>query len=207
MRKILVVAMAVLAVSCGYNKEEQMLYNYVQKGMKENLNVELSDLNFQIKNIKKVADVKALDSMKVLRLEFAKLWKNNPSKELVDTLSFDYVKSFLNKSISLQDTLYKAYQKSVLTAIKISDYSYEYECKRKRDEAMQEMLEYEKGLLKVKNIEARYNIYAKSKDSILLEKYEATYSFTNPLLKVKQSFDKVLYTNAKGDEFVRDEKK
>ncbi len=207
MRKILVMAMVVLAVSCGYNKEEQMLCNYVQKGMKENLNVELSDLNFKIKNIKKVGSITGADSMKILKLEFANLWKSNPSQELIDTLSFKYVKKFLNKSITLQDTLYEGYQKLVLLSIKTGNYAGKYKYKQERNKAMQEKVKYEKSLIDVEGIEEKYNMYAKLKDSVLSEKYEATYSLTNPLLKVKQSFDKVFYTNAKGDEFVREEKK
>ncbi len=210
MKKVIylaVIALSFTFVSCGYNKEEKMLHDYVQKGMMKTFNVEISELDFKINNIKKIGVVKASDSMNILKVELATLWKSNPSQELIDTLSFKFVKNVLSKSIKVQDTLYKGYHDLVLLSIKSDNYIDKYKYKQKREKAMKNKLESERGLLKVENIEKKYKIYSKKPDSILQTKYEGVYSIVNPVLKVKQTFDKTFYTNAKGSTFVSSEDK
>src|SRR5690606_900500 len=137
MKKSILVLLVLLIVSCGKSKEEQMLFDYQQKNVKA-MNFDLNDLDFKIQKVEKLANIKVADSMKHLKLEFAKYWTKNPEQSLVDTLSFEYVKSVLNKSIAQQDTLYKLYQESTLLAIRNNNFSNRIEYKRKRDEAMDE---------------------------------------------------------------------
>jgi hypothetical protein len=208
MKKVtLLLLIATLIVSCGKNKSEQMLYDYQQNNVKA-LNFDLADLDFEIKKVEKINDITASDSLKLLKKEFADYWKKDAEQSLVDTLSFKYVKSVLKETITQQDTLYKLYQKSVLTAIRIDDYSYELESKRKRDKAMDEMFSYKKTLLEVETLEKYYNKLSEKPDSILSSKYKANYSLKNPMLgNTKQTFEKIFYTNASQTEFIKEEDK
>ncbi|MBQ0769453.1 MAG: hypothetical protein KBT58_09185 [Bizionia sp.] len=206
MKKItLLLIGATFIVSCGNNKEEQMLYDYQQKNVKA-LNFDLKDLDYNVQEIEKIADITAADSIKQLKQELAEFWTKTPEQSLVDTLSFQYVKIVLNKSIAQQDTLQKLYQESVLTAIKIDDYSYELESKRKRDKAMDEMFDYKNTLMNVEKLEGRYNEFSKQPEAVLSTKYKAIYSLKNPMLgNTKQTFDKVFYTNKAQTEFIKED--
>lgn len=206
MKKItLLLVGTLLIVSCGKNKEEQMLYDYQQKNAKS-LNFDLEDLNFKIDKVEKIADIKASDSLKVLKEKLAEYWTKNPEQSLIDTLSFEYVKDVLNKSIAQQDTLYKSYQELVLSAIRRSDISSEYSYKRERDKAMDEMFSYKKTLSEVETLENYYNKLSEKPDSILSSKYRAIYSQNNPMLgNTKQTFEKIFYTNSAQTEFVKEE--
>jgi hypothetical protein len=196
---------ATLIVSCGKNKGEQMLYDYQQNNVKA-LNFDLADLDFEIKKVEKITDITASDSLKILKKEFAEYWKKGAEQSLVDTLSFKYVKNVLNETITQQDTLYKLYQRSVLTAIRTDNFSYELESKRKRDKAMDEMFSYKKTLSEVETLEKYYNKLAKKPDAILSSKYKANYSLKNPMLgNTKQTFEKEYYTNSSQTEFIKEE--
>ena len=46
-------AIATLLISCGYNQQEQMLYDYENDGFKELLKADIKDIGFKIKEIKK----------------------------------------------------------------------------------------------------------------------------------------------------------
>lgn len=206
MKKITLLLLGVsIMVSCGKNKGEQMLYDYQQKNVSA-LNFDLKDLDFKIKKVEKLSDITASDSMKYLKFEFAEFWTKNPEQSLVDTLTFDYVKNTVKKSIAHQDTLQKLHQKAVLTAIKIDDYSYELESARKRDKAIDEMYDYKETLSKIERIENRYNELSKKPEAILSTKYKAAYSLKNPLLgNTKQSFDKIFYSNKEQSEFIKED--
>ena len=56
--------LSLLFVSCGgYSPEEQMLYDYENKGAQESLAVELSELDFQILKVEIIDSVIAMDSL------------------------------------------------------------------------------------------------------------------------------------------------
>jgi len=182
-----------------------MLYDYQQKNVRA-LNFDLKDLDFKIIKVEKLADITSADSMKIIKREFAEYWTKSPEQSLVDTLSFDYVKDVLNYSISRQDTLSKLYQESVLTAIRIGSYSYELESQRKRDKAIEEKFSLKETLAEIEDLELYHNSLAVNPDSVLSIKYAATYSMNNPMLgNVKQTFDKIYYTNGEHTEFVIEE--
>ncbi|ALJ04366.1 hypothetical protein APS56_04080 [Pseudalgibacter alginicilyticus] len=206
MRKsFILLTVAMLLFSCGKSKGEQMLYDYQQKNVKS-LNFDLADMNFSINKIEKMSDINASDSLPIIKKEFAEYWNKNPEQSLIDTLSFDYVKKVLTKSIAHQDTMQKLYQEAVLTAIRISDYSYKYESEDKRDKALEKLTDYKIVLNRVNKLEKYYTALSEKPDSILTSKYIANYSINNPMLSnVRQTFDKVLYTNPEQTEFVKEE--
>jgi hypothetical protein len=205
MKKITILLMTILIYSCGNNKEEKMLYDYQQKNVKS-MNFDLKDLDYKVQKIEKVTDITSADSIKYLKQELAEFWTKNPAQSLVDTLSFHYVKNLLNEYITKQDTLQKLYQSAVLTAIRIDDYSYELESKRKRDEAIDEMYNYKETLSSIEKLEGRFNELSKQPEAILSTKYKAVYSLKNPILgNVKQTFEKYFYTNKEQTEFIKEE--
>ena len=206
MKKItLLLIGSLFLVSCGKNQGEQMLHDYQQKNARA-LNFDIKDLDFKVLEIEKIGDITSVDSMKIIKREFAEYWTKSPEQSLVDTLSFDYVKGVLNQSISHQDTLSKLYQKSVLTAIEIRDYSYELDSKRKRDKALDEKFSFKETLSKIEDLELYHNALSVKPDSVLSTKYAATYSMNNPMLgNAKQTFDKVYYTNGEQSKFIKEE--
>ncbi|WP_158837754.1 hypothetical protein [Polaribacter sp. L3A8] len=203
MKKITLLLIGVtFIISCGNNKEEQMLYNYQQKNVKA-LNFDLKDLDFKIQKIEKITDISAADSIKLVKQKLAEYWTKKPEQALIDTLSFKYVKDIINKTIRQQDTLYKSYQELVLSAIRRNGFSDKLRYKRQRDNAMEQKLSNEKILIKIKSLEKYYNQLSENLDSILSSKYKATYSQNNPMLgNTKQTFDKIFYTNSTQTEFV-----
>ncbi|MGB3343091.1 MAG: hypothetical protein WBA61_04200 [Aequorivita sp.] len=205
MKNFILLVFTCTLISCGHNQEEKMLYNYQQKNVKS-LNFDLDDLDFNIQKIQKVTDIKAADSAKYYKRQFAEYWTKNPDSMLIDTLRFDFVQNLLNDRIMQEDTLVKLYQESVLTAIRIGDISYEYESKRKRDKAIDEKHSLKETLSDIQEIEHKHNTFANKPDSILSIKYRANYTLKNPLMSdIKQTFDKYFYTDASLSKFVKEE--
>ncbi len=202
---LLLIVTILLFNSCGRKKSEQMLYDYQQKNLKT-LNFDLEDLNFKIHKIEKIKNILAADSLKIIKKELAEYWKKNPEQSLIDTLSFKYVKKIINNSIKQNDTLAKLYQKSLLTAIKLGDYSFKVESKTKRDEVIDELYKNKKLLIKVEELEKYYNKLSVKPDSVISSKYLAKYSMKNPLLgNVKQTFEKFFYSDPVQTKFIKEE--
>lgn len=101
---LLPLLISTVMVSCSNDKAKKMLYDYQQKDA-SSLNFDLKDLDFKVQNIKKVVDITASDSMEYLKAELAQYWKKDAEQSLIDTLSFEYMKSVVNKSIAHQDTV------------------------------------------------------------------------------------------------------
>ena len=206
MKKIILhVLTALLIVSCGYNKSEQMLYNYHQKDAAA-LNFDLADLDFKIEKIEKISDITAADSIKHVKKEFAGFWLDNPSQTLIDTLSFPFVKSVINEIIAQDEALYNQYQQAIATATQMSNYTAQLEYELKRDELENKIGSYKQSLSEIEILEKKFNQYSEKPDAILSAKYEAKYSSNNPMLSnTKQSFNKVYYTNVSQTEFIKAE--
>ncbi len=189
---ISIIAILLLSTSCGKNKEEKMLYNYVQRPITELFHTDISELDFKINHIEKIGVVTASDSMKILKDELAiKTFGKDFTQENLDTLTYNYTINLLESLISsIEETISYNNRNG-------QEYeNYEEENKKKA---------YEKELVKTKNNKIKYEIYSKNPKTILVTKYQASYSMTNPVLKIKQTFNKVFYTNEKGDRFVTDE--
>lgn len=138
---ILLIFGTIFLISCGKSREKQMLYDYQQESFGD-----LDNLDLKVQNIDKVGDIKASDSMKVLKRELGDYWTKNPEQTLADTLGFNYVKELLNETIDDKDTMSKLYQKAMITGMEIKNPSYERDAERKRDEALDEKVFYQKTL-------------------------------------------------------------
>lgn len=191
MKKLLLTsAIATLLISCGYNQQEQMLYDYENDGFKELLKADIKDIGFKIKEIKKVGEITANDSMQVQKEKLHNIFYNggvtyNKDK---DTLSFDYVINS-NKRIS------EAYQKTMLMNIQNDESYLNYDLENKQNEAIEKYV-YAEGAKK------RYEKYKAMNNAKLADVYQATYTIKNPLLNVEQTITKTYYTNKEGNKFI-----
>lgn len=191
MKKLLLTsAIATLLISCGYNQQEQMLYDYENDGFKELLKADIKDIGFKIKEIKKVGEITANDSMQVQKEKLHNIFYNrgvtyNKDK---DTLSFDYVINS-NKKIA------EAYQKTILMNIQNDESYLNYDLENKQNEAIEKYV-YAEGAKK------RYEKYKAMNNAKLADVYQATYTIKNPLLNVEQTITKTYYTNKEGNKFI-----
>ena len=90
MKKLLFSALTTLLISCGYNQQEQMLYDYINNGIKSTLKTEAKNVGFKIKEMKKIKEITANDSMQVQKEKLYDIFYDggvtyNKDK---DTLSF-----------------------------------------------------------------------------------------------------------------------
>lgn len=193
MKKIVFIFLIVLTFSCGNSKEKQMLYDFQSASIKQLFSTSLEELDFKINSIEKIGEVTSSDSIKILKEELDLFWlgKNATQKEK-DTLSYEYVSKELNKKTD-------AYQKIIVNNLYLGE-GY-------KNDKYQEKMD--------KNIEAsvyadywkiKSDLYSKNPDSVLCIKYKASYSLTNPLLKIKQTQNSIYYTNASQTKFILGEK-
>lgn len=193
-KTILLFSISLLIFSCGKSPEEQMLTDYIGKGMKETINVNIEDTDFEIKSIEKLGEVKATDSLKYYKDKLTTFWigSDAPQQEK-DTLTFTHVMKEVEKTIESQNKLILAYIKA--------DQEYNtYEPKREREK----WRGYQKDLIWWNLMNSKYS---KNPDKVLSHKYKATHTMTNPVLKVKQTFDKIYYTNSEGTVIIKSEEK
>jgi hypothetical protein len=191
MKKLLLTsAIATLLISCGYNQQEQMLYDYENDGFKELLKADIKDIGFKIKEIKKVGEITANDSMQVQKEKLHNIFYNggvtyNKDK---DTLSFDYV-------INSNKRIAEAYQKTMLMNIQNDESYLNYDLENKQNKAIEKYV-YAEGAKK------RYEKYKAMNNAKLADVYQATYTIKNPLLNVEQTITKTYYTNKEGNKFI-----
>jgi hypothetical protein len=170
------------------------------------LNFELEDLEFEIESVERTQSIIASDSMALTRYRLAELWENNPNQTLVDTISFEFVKSELNTVIVDKDTLQKMCSRSILKAVEFGDAVWRMESEIARDKARKERNEFRILLTEVELLEAYFNALAEKPDSVLSVKYVSKYRIKNPLLgNAVQTFNKVFYSNAAETSFVKEE--
>ncbi|RTY88104.1 hypothetical protein [Flavobacterium sp. RSP15] len=175
------------------SNEEQMLYDYKSKSIKQLFSTSLEELDFEINSIEKIGGVKSSDSIKILKDKLVLAWLG---KDAVltekDTLTFNYVIKELNK-------LTNTYQEIILGNIRNDEEYKNYEYKEKRNENIK--ISVYAGAWK-----SKFDLYSKNPDSIISTKYKVSYSLTNPLLKIKQTHDEIYFTNADQTKFIFDEK-
>ena len=196
MKTIKLLLLSLIVLSCGNSKEEQMLTDYVSKGIK-NFNINITDTDFKIKSVVKITDIQSNDSLDYVTEYFQKkkLEKINYFKENIaqtqDLLKYD--------EEQLEKETYENIKNIYLERIeekKISIESYGKYIDLYNGDCKGTFLEL--VLIKI-------NAYKKNPDSILSTKYQVKYSMTNPLLNIKQTFDKVLYTDSGQIKFIKEE--
>ena len=186
--------LSLLFVSCGgYSLEEQMLYDYENKGAQESLAVELSELDFQILKVEIIDSVIAMDSLTyffdVFKLEF------EDALPEIDENSYD-------KLIETYDSNYKGYDSLVGVYEKNNDpfgKSKVLEFSKQRDTHKA----YRDKVVELKN---RFDYFMDMGSNTLAYKFKGTYSLKNPLLNnLVQTHEKLYFTNSDGTKFVKTE--
>jgi len=188
MKYLSFVFLSVVFLSCGFNKEEQLLYDFKKANLKAN-HFLIDELDFSIEEMVRVEDVTGLDSMKFYKNVFFGITTENTSFVPNAELTFEEVKDYLNKIILLSDTLKQQYQKSVIDAMVSNCYSCELEAKRKRNKAIDQGIDSKIAVRKIEKAEISHNKFAENTSMIYALKYKATYSYNNPmLLGARQTF-------------------
>lgn len=195
MKKTILILLTFSLIACGKSKEEQMLYDFKAKSIKELFNSTPKDLNFKINSIKFDRNVIAKDSAKHYKDKLSIAWfGKNPNKEQSDTLTFKFVIQELESMINI-------YQEMIISNIKLDRDYKNYEYKKNRDETIESKAE-------IMIMKMYYDDYIKTPDSILCKKYLSNYSLNNPSLNnVKQTFDRYLYSNKDDSKIIAEEDK
>ena len=186
--------LSLLFISCGgYSPEEQMLYDYENKGVQEFLSTELSELDFQILKVEIVDSVIAMDSLTY----FFDVFKTEFEDALpeIDENSYD-------KLIETYDVNYKGYDSLVGVYEKIND-SYG---RNKVLEFSEQRDTYKAYRDKVVGLKNRFDYFMDMGSNTLAYKFKGTYSLKNPLLNnLVQTHEKLYFTNAEGTKFIKTE--
>ncbi|MDA6069479.1 hypothetical protein NJT12_07605 [Flavobacterium sp. AC] len=189
MKKITLLLGIFLIASCSKSKEEKMLYEY-QKAKATSINFNINDLDFNIKSLDKLNDVKAKDSMAFFKNKLIEYYKTTDKEK--ETVSFEYV-------INQLDTLINSYQKLILLRAKGGRSYLNYEDKENRNKFIKEKVY-------VESWKEQYDKYSKNPEVILSSKYKANYTILNPVMNnAKQTFEKFFFTNSSQTKFVEEE--
>ena len=195
MKKLLLL-LCVFVLSCSENKGEQMLTEYVSKGIKH-INLNINDTDFKIISVVKIADIRSSDSLSFVTeyFEKKKLKKINYFKHRIK----EDQKSLIEYQQKLENETFKSLKEFYINQI---------EGAKSDITRNNELIELYNGDCKGTFLESalvKINAFTKKPDSILSTKYIAKYTMTNPLLQIKQSFNKVLYTDANQSSFISEE--
>lgn len=196
MKKLLVTfGFITLLTACGYNPQEQMLYDYVNDGIKKVLNTEAKEIGFKIIEFKEVEKITAKDSMDYEKRYLASLYFSSLKyieQHTIDTLSYEYV---ISKAKKLED----GYQKLILLNIEQGESYRNYEYKEEWDK-------YMKLGIDAKASQIRYDRYKADENKVLSTKYFGKYSAKNPLLNnIEQTLEKYYFSDATNTKIIKDQ--
>ncbi|WP_347375142.1 hypothetical protein [Aequorivita sp. Q41] len=184
MKKITLLLLgATLMLSCGKSKEEQLIADYAQT-----LGDAKMDLNFKMKNLEKVEDITAKDSLEILKSYFTEKKANkisefqdgiNYNKENLDKHTKELAETNPNHSSLVE--LYERYINEAKSEIE----RYEQNIKLYEGDCQGTFLE--PVLISIKD-------YEKRGDEILVSKFKANFTMNNPLLNnTKQEITRTYY--------------
>lgn len=198
MKKItLLTAFLITLISCGYSPEEQMLFDYLNNASMKTLKVNINDLDFKIISLEKVKDISASDSLEIVQKYFDEK-KNKKIGQFEDEIKRDEIRIAKNEEL--------------IRSINVNDVTktvQEWVDKDKVNiERNQKNIELYNGDCKGTFLEpvlVKINNYKSEPNKILSVKYKANYSMNNPLMKVKQTFNKYYYSNSENTIFIKEE--
>jgi len=196
MKKLLLLLLCVFVLSCSENKGEQMLTEYVSKGIKH-INVNINDTDFKIISVVKIADIRSSDSLSFVTeyFEKKKIQRINHFKDRLKEGRED-LKEYQQK---LDNESFKSLKELYINRIEDTKSDITWN---------NELIKLYNGDCKgtvLESVLVKINAFTKKPDSILSTKYIAKYTMTNPLLQIKQTFNKVLYTDANQSSFISEE--
>lgn len=191
MKRFILLVFVISLVSCSKSKEEQMLYDYINKGMIKTLNVDLKDTDFKIIEIEKIKEIKYSDSLTFIKLELAKLYSPKNYSKVKDTLTFNYVVNLLDNVLNSNKEIINKYLNAGMP--------------NEAKDMLNKNKNYQEFYIKAKSLKLKYDAFKIQNDKILSAQYKGTYSMTNPLMKIKQTFTKFYYSNAENTIILKEE--
>lgn len=174
---------ATFLISCGKSKEEQLIADYAQT-----MGDAKMDLNFKMKNLEKIEDITAKDSLEILKSYFDEKRGNKISEfqEGIDRNkeNLDKYTKQLAETNPNHTSLVELYEKYINEA-KSEVERYEQNIKLYEGDCKGTFLE--PVLISIKD-------YEKKGDEILVSKFKANYTVNNPLLNnTKQEITRTYY--------------
>jgi|TARA_B110000879_G_C10871778_1_gene393277 hypothetical protein len=190
MKKLLVISTAFIMtlLSCGENKEEQMLSNYMNDNTIKTLNISAKDLGFKIINLKKVSEVTAKDSLVLMRNQFGDFAKTISEDSLFISEKEGEKLIYETKKAKTRNKTSKKLQQDIIDLI-------QEQIDTKKKYAEPRKIEFNKMSLRISELEMNTN-------EVLSHKYEVTYSMDMPDTNVTNTFRGYAYTNFDNTKFV-----
>ena len=185
---LLLTTFIITLYSCGDNKEEQMLSDYINDTTIKTVNISAKDLGFKITNLKKVGEVNAKDSLVIMRNEFEDLAKTISEDSLFISEKEEEKLMYKTKKAKTRNKTSKKLAQDIIDLVQeLIDTKNEYAEKRKS--------EFNKMSLRISELEMNNN-------EVLSHKYEVTYSMDMPDTNITNTFKGFAYTNSDNTKFV-----
>lgn len=189
MKKITVLLLIFACFACSKPNEKEMIYSYLEEKINDSLNINIKDTDFKINLIKKSGVIKSSDSINYYKEKLSELWSDSSSKNIKDTLSFDYV-------INTANELKQEYQKLILGNEQSGNLPKNPGFKAQLDQ-------YIKMYTTAISLKKEHDKYVDQPNSILSTLYKVNYSITIPKSNSRKTVEKILYTNSNNDRIVQ----
>lgn len=187
MKYLLIPTILLFIISCS-NKQKELIYQYEAEQIKEFLNVDIGDLSFKIESAEVHDTIFGKDSLDYHFNEFRTSYKD--ALETINESSYDTLIQNYTALHKLYDSIYKAAPD---------------EDKHYYDDFEEKASAYLKYKEEVVQMKAMYTNYADVENEILSIVYIGKSSMLNPLLKLKQTHEKLYYTDSLQEKIVSDE--
>lgn len=198
---ILTSVIATLLISCGYNRQEQMLYDYVNDGTQKVINAEAKNLGFKVKEIKKIKEITSNDSLSILenRLSDVKKELLPEIKESLVTARHlkETTENNLKEAMKFSTQEAKDFVVQLQATLEDTDKKIEeYQKLEKAYDSDFAGTEYEEAYKRIQE-------YKTLNNAKLSDVYKASYTIKNPILgNIEQTVTKIYYTNREGTKFI-----
>lgn len=195
-KTITIFTIAILLISCGKSKEEQMMYDFNKENYLKSLDMNIDNSDFKIISIEKVKDITTKDSLDILQPYFEAKQKEKLS-QLDETLRL-YKQSLETSKKGLETAKYPEYKE--LYAKRVSRDENDI---RKTDSIITIYKNDCKGTFLEKTYADIQN-YKSNPNTVLTTQYKGTYEIKAPAGIMTYTYN--YYTNREGTEFVESEK-
>ncbi|MDA8956158.1 hypothetical protein N9H19_00875 [Flavobacteriales bacterium] len=188
MKNLFLLLFAVVLYSCGYNREEQMLYDFENQVNLDLFSADLKEFNFEIISTSMEEIITCEDSANY----FLEIFVDANKIENVEVVNKNYVDSLLNE-----------YD---LIIAKGDEYIALFDVLNVKPKEYNEVVNNNKYLKKIKKstiyFKENYFNYKSRGEEKLSTRYNCKFKVDNPFLKISQTHNKNYYTNSIGNKFI-----
>jgi hypothetical protein len=191
MKKLLLSVVLLSIYSCSQKSpEEQMLFDYVDKWTIDVFKISSEDLDLKIESLVKVGGIKGKDSLVFYNNAHMDAWymKELGQNQPKDSLTIKVMSDKTGRLIKVYEEIIDDYGDNKI-------YS---ELKKKYSKPLELLKKVKK---EIDLIKSKIDYYKGKEDEVLSQKYNVKYTIENPILKKKQTFNRVYYTNKLGTKF------